>query len=215
MSHQKICKQYIASLLPANPIVLEAGARFGKDTRRMSLLWPQGHIHTFEPVPSLFNQLSDTAQKLQNVTCYNTALSDCVGTLPLHVSGGQSDACSSLLTPLTCLEERPLITFERTIMVPVTTIDAWAKKQGVTHIDFMWLDLQGAELLALEGAENILKTVKVILIEINLTERYKDAPLVNDIKTWLTLRGFKLDQEALHHETWGDALFISSHQTSS
>lgn len=208
MSHQKINKEYIASLLPANPMVLEAGARFGKDTKRMSALWPQGHIHTFEPVPALFNQLKELTKELKNVTCYNMAIADIDGSLPLHVSGGQSDACSSLLTPNTCIQERPLITFEQTILVPVTTIDTWAKEQHIDHLDFLWLDLQGAELRALKGAKQILKTVQVILIEVNLTERYKDAPLYVDIKTFLTTHGFRLDQEALHHETWGDALFI-------
>lgn len=208
MSQAKISKEYIATLLPANPIVLEAGARFGKDTRCMSLLWPQGHIHTFEPVPELFKQLSDAAQKLPNVTCYNVALANIVGSLPFHVSGGQSDACSSLLAPLSCLQERPLITFDTTITVPVTTIDAWGKKNSIDHIDFMWLDLQGAELLALEGADHILKTVRVIMIEINFTERYKQAPLEQDIHAYLTERGFELDQKAAHHETWGDALYV-------
>lgn len=210
MNQARICKKYIASQLPTDPIVLEAGARFGKDTRRMSRLWPQGHIHTFEPVPALFKQLSDATQKLSNVSCYSSALADKVGRLPLHVSGGQSDACSSLLPPLSCLEERPLITFEQTITVPVTTIDTWTTENSIKKIDFMWLDLQGAELLALQGAQNILKTVTVILIEINVTERYKNAPLYDEIKTWLTARGFKLDQESLHHATWGDALFIRS-----
>ncbi|MGE0010594.1 MAG: FkbM family methyltransferase [Candidatus Babeliales bacterium] len=204
----KISKEYIASLLPNNPIVLEAGARFGKDTKRMSLLWPQGHIHTFEPVPALYKQLFELSQTLPNVTCYNMALADKIGTLELHVSSGQSDACSSLLAPHLCLEERPLITFHETIMVPVTTIDAWAAHYNVAKLDFLWLDLQGAELLALKGAEHMLNTVQVIQVEVNRTERYKHAPLYDDIITFLNARGFKLNQEAFHHETWGDALFI-------
>ncbi len=208
MSQKKINKEYIASLLPTNPVVLEAGARFGKDTKRMSALWPHGHIHTFEPVPALFNQLKEATKELNNVTCYNMAIADIDGSLPLHVSGGQSDACSSLLTPHTCIQERPLITFEQTILVPVTTLDTWAQKHHIDHLDFLWLDLQGAELRALQGAEHILKTVQVILIEVNLTERYKDAPLYDDIKAFLIARGFRLDQEALHHDTWGDALFV-------
>lgn len=210
MSHQKISRDYIASLLPSNPLVLEAGARFGKDTRRMSILWPQGHIYTFEPVPALFAQVVELSKTLPNVTCYNMALADIVGSLPLHVSGGQSDACSSLLEPYTCLEERPLITFEQTIMVPTTTIDAWATTNAIPRLDFLWLDLQGAELLALKGATETLKTVRALLIEVNLTERYKNAPHYHDIKAFLTAHGFKLDTEALHHETWGDALFIKA-----
>jgi hypothetical protein len=56
----------------------------------------------------------------------------------------------------------------------------------------------------------MLKTVKAILIEINLTERYKNAPLYTDITSFLLSHGFTLDTEALHHETWGDALFIKA-----
>lgn len=208
MTSPKISKEYIATLLPSNPIVVEAGARFGKDTRRMSMLWPQGHIHSFEPVPALYAQVQELARTLPNVTVYNMALADTVGTLPLHVSGGQSDACSSLLAPNTCLEERPFITFNETIMVPVTTLDAWAQEHSISRIDFLWFDLQGAELLALKGATEVLKTVSVIQVEVNLTERYKNIPLYDEIKTFLEVQGFVLNQEAFHHDTWGDALFL-------
>lgn len=203
----RIGKAYIASLLPQNPTVLEAGARIGKDTRRMSKLWPEGIIHSFEPVPALYSTLLKNTRGLTNVRRYNNALSDVIDSLPLYISSGRSDACSSLLPPKECLQERPDIVFNQTETVPVTTIDAWAQKHKVDHIDFMWLDLQGVELKALQGALSILPTVKVILIEVNLTERYEGIPLYDQIKTWLQGQGFTLDQDAFHHETWGDALF--------
>ena len=47
----------IARYLPADPVIVEAGAHLGYDTLAMSRCWPRGHIHAFEPIPSIFSQL--------------------------------------------------------------------------------------------------------------------------------------------------------------
>ena len=47
----------ISPLLPNNPIVVEAGAFNGADTKEISQFWPQGTIHAFEPVPEIFTKL--------------------------------------------------------------------------------------------------------------------------------------------------------------
>jgi FkbM family methyltransferase len=44
------------------------------------------------------------------------------------------------------------------INVPVVTLGDWAYSQGTVRVDFLWLDLQGGELAALQGASRILPT---------------------------------------------------------
>src|SRR2546422_11653416 len=85
---------YIAQFLPPNPIVVEAGAHVGTDTLAMSRRWPDGHIHAFEPVPELFEQLHASVARQRNVTCYPLALSAATGGATMYVSGGASDARS-------------------------------------------------------------------------------------------------------------------------
>lgn len=55
--NENISKEYIAQFLPPNPIIIEAGAHIGRDTKKMARQWPNAHIHAFEPVPALFEIL--------------------------------------------------------------------------------------------------------------------------------------------------------------
>jgi len=209
----KISKEYLKTLLPENPIILEAGGHIGRDTIKMKKIWPESTIYTFEPVPALFEQLKKNTAHLKQVYCYPYALSNKTGKQTLYVSSGRSDACSSLKEPKECLETNPTIIFENTIEVPTITIDEWAQQNNIKKIDFMWLDLQGAELEALKSAQTILANTHVIHVEINITERYKNMPLFEEIDSWLQKQNFRCDIKTMHHETWGDALYIKKNDT--
>ena len=123
------------------------------------------------------------------------ALSDKVGTAEFFISEftwrpGLASGSGSLMTPHEHLKFDETIIFPKKITVDTTTIDIWAKQNNVTHIDFMWLDMQGHELTALKSAKTILSTVKLIFTEVEFVEAYKDQPLYKDLKDWLMAQGF-------------------------
>jgi len=192
---QSITKQFIASLLPTNPIVVEAGAFNGSDTHKMSRLWPHGTIHAFEPVPKIFKHLKKRFMRTSNVRCYPYALGNITGESSMHVSYSQYQpyqpfASSSLLSPKEHLKKYPHITFPETIAVKVFTLDDWAAQEGILNIDLLWLDMQGMELDMLKASPNMLRTVKVIYMEVSHQEMYEGAPLYNEVKEWLEAHNF-------------------------
>lgn len=89
-------------------------------------------------------------------------------------------------------------------------VDTLASKNHIPidKLNFWNLDIQGAELLALKGAGNILKTVDVIYTEVNIEEVYKGCPHVNEIDAYLSLFGFARVATTMTRENWGDALYI-------
>ena len=201
-----IPKEFIAQFLPNNPVIVEAGAHIGRDTKKMIKVWPHAIIHVFEPVQELFTELQKNVAKYPSIHCYPYALSNQNGTASFHVSSGRSTATSSLLQPKEYLKEHPTTQFEiRT--VPTTTLDAWAQQHAISHIDFLWLDMQGGELLALEGATQLLPTVTAIYAEVNFVERYEHNPTYAEIKRFLASYGFRSIKEAFN-DIWGNALFI-------
>ncbi len=204
-----IPKSYIAQFLPSNPIILEAGAHIGRDTIKMAKEWPHATIHAFEPVPHLFEELKKNTTTVSNVHCYNVALSNQSGSATFYQSGGRSTATSSLLAPKEYLKEHPTTTFEK-IIVPTITLDDWAKCNRIIQVDFMWLDMQGAELLALQAGIDLLKTVKAIYCEVSFQERYENNPLAHTIKAWLAQQGFMSIKEDIQNKPWGNVLFIKS-----
>ncbi|MGB8700647.1 MAG: FkbM family methyltransferase [Thermosynechococcaceae cyanobacterium] len=58
------------------------------------------------------------------------------------------------------------------------------------RIDFMKLDIQGAELMALQNATNTLKGTSVIQCEVEFVELYENQPLFADIDAFLRSQGF-------------------------
>jgi len=54
------------------------------------------------------------------------------------------------------------------------------------------IDTQGYELEILKGAENVLKTSGVLILELNLIEIHKGVPLADEVIVWLKSRGFQM-----------------------
>jgi 2-O-methyltransferase len=204
-----ITKHIIKQFLPHNPTIVEAGAHIGRDTLKMSLLWPDGIIYAFEPVPTLFTQLIARTVKHNNIFCYSLALSNSIGYAPFYVSSGASTAVSSLLRPKEYSIDRPEVTFELTY-VSTVTLDYWAQQNNITTIDFLWLDIQGAELQVLQASPTILWTVKALLIEASLTERFEHNPLYYELRSWIENQSFTAIQEDIPKHNKLNIFFVTN-----
>lgn len=199
--------------LPENPIILEAGAYDGADSLIMKNYWPKAQLHTFEPIPQLYQQLVSKTETQEDMYAYKYALGDYIGIATFYVSEfaekpGIPSASSSLLRPKDHLIHAPHVLFNSEITVPIITIDEWAKENGVKSIDFMWLDMQGYELNALKAAPQIMKTVKAILTEVEFVEAYEGQYLFDDVKTWLEEQGFVMIARNFYCNWFADALFV-------
>lgn len=192
--------------LPTNATIIEAGANIGRDSIALHTLFAQATIYAFEPVPHLFEQLQKNVAHIANIHYYQVALSNKNGFATMYVGNEKAQAMSSLLEPHEIILKRPELSFNQ-IEVPTITIDTWAQKENVKHIDFMWLDMQGTELMTLQASPIIVATVKTILIEVSLSERYKNNPLYVEVHEWFTQNGFSLIIEHLHHGHWGNVLY--------
>jgi 2-O-methyltransferase len=200
--------KFIGQFLPKNPVILEAGAHIGGDSIKMALAWKGVKIHAFEPIPDVYRKLISRTFFFKGITTYPVALGASTGQAKIFVSKGDSDASSSLLAPKEHLKTDPGVFFEEGITINTITIDEWAKVNNVTHIDFMWLDMQGYELAALMSGTNVLKTVKAIYTEIFLSELYEGAPLFDQVKAWLETQGFKVEKLEMVSQQSGNALFV-------
>jgi hypothetical protein len=99
------------------------------------------------------------------------------------------------------------VDFSETVEVDVVRLDDWARENQVPKIDFMWLDLQGYELIALQGAEEVLKQVSVIHIEVSHKPLFENGVLYPELRQWLGARGFKPRIDATFR-LGGNVLFV-------
>jgi FkbM family methyltransferase len=192
-----------------NPLIIEAGAFDGTDTRSFLDFWPLANVHSFEPEPELFNGLVKRFMNDSRVKLYNLALSPNadVKTITLKTFQGTPHASSSILSPSLHLSIHPDLNFEREISCDAITVDQWHKAEGISKLDLMWLDLQGAELDILNEATETLSKTNVIHIEVNRVALYEGSATRDDILHFLTNMGFKLEIERIPVIS-GNALYV-------
>lgn len=196
--------------IPSNPIIIEAGAHIGSDSGRFAQLWKDAKIYAFEPVPEVYSQLVENTSQYKNIKTVPLALSDKNGETKMFVSSGRSDASSSLLAPKEHLDVHPDVLFNNTIDVETITLDDFCLKNNISHIDFMWLDMQGYELPMLMAAKNMISKISVIYSEVSLIETYEGVSTYQKYKEWMEGVGFKVYKEYFPWKDMGNVLFVKT-----
>jgi hypothetical protein len=70
------------------------------------------------------------------------------------------------------------------------------------------MDVQGAELMVLQGAGDFINSIKIIWLEVSKVHLYKDQPLVGEVYAFMTDNYFVLAKDCVE-EVQGDQLYIS------
>jgi hypothetical protein len=118
---------------------------------------------------------------------------------------------SSLLEMKTHLAEHPAVHYVKQIKGKTLTVNSFFKRNSIEHpekYNFWNFDIQGAELMELKGSTDYIKYIKIINIEVNVKELYKDCALMGEIDNFLAKYGFKRVLTNLTSYGWGDALYI-------
>tara|TARA_Y100001970_G_C13568886_1_gene525205 strand:- start:52 stop:504 length:453 start_codon:yes stop_codon:yes gene_type:complete len=104
----------------------------------------------------------------------------------------------------------PEIKYINEMEVETNTINQiFQNKYNIKEFNFMNLDIQGAELLALKGSDNILRYIDAIYTEVNLDEIYLNCARIEDIDKYLEIFGFERVLLATpESDLWGDALYV-------
>ena len=107
----------------------------------------------------------------------------------------------------------PHIYVTESVNMESKTLDTIIKLNGINlgEIDFLNLDIQGAELMALKGMKNNLRYINYIYTEVNTAHLYKDCALMKEIDCFLKNFGFDRVETNMTQFEWGDAFYIKSH----
>jgi hypothetical protein len=71
-------------------------------------------------------------------------------------------------------------------------LDTYVRRANLPTPDFMKLDVQGAELDVLRGAESCMQSAKYVLMEVSLHRWNKDAPMIEEVISYMAERNFEL-----------------------
>jgi FkbM family methyltransferase len=124
-------------------------------------------------------------------------------------NNGQS---SSFLEFGTHLDEHPGINFSEKIKIPVKRMIDVVNEYNININDYNFLnvDIQGYELEAFKGFDNLLNNFDFIYCEVNEKELYVGCPLINEIDEYLNTFNFKRVLTNITGHGWGDAFYIKT-----
>lgn len=118
--------------------------------------------------------------------------------------------CSSILDLGLHKNLFPSVNFTSKQVKKTTTLDNIFDKYLVgMKIDLLNIDIQGAELKALQGLKKNIHKVKTLYLEVNSDHMYKDCALINELDSFLSGFGFKrVETQMYSNHPWGDAFYI-------
>lgn len=137
--------------------VFDVGSNIGEWTNMVRQYQPNADIHMFEIVPDTYNRMLSNIKLDSKMFPNSFGLLDKNGTVPIKYKTTY-DALSTVVTDLR-LDESEM----RTGLA--FTGDQYVESRGIEHIDYLKLDVEGAEGLAMEGFYNTLKDGKVSILQ--------------------------------------------------
>lgn len=149
-----------------------------------------------EANPNKWQGLHEGLRSLPNQYLCRAAITDKDGeTIPFHIYN-HAEASSIYAVGKDLSKWYPDHKVIETVQVPTITVDSMLAKFGfdVNRISFMSLDVQGAELLALRGAKQVLSSpsLKHIYMEVVWADFYEGGCLQSELTEALAAFGFKL-----------------------
>jgi FkbM family methyltransferase len=155
----------LGNLVKAGQTVVDVGANFGWYTTLFSrCVGSTGRVHAFEPVPTTYERLQENLglNQLQDfVSATRSAVGEAPGQAKMHIFKNLSSANASM----SALDQKEYDVVE----APIIRLDDYLKDNGVRHVDFLKVDVEGAELMVLKGARGLLAApdAPLIMVEIN------------------------------------------------
>jgi FkbM family methyltransferase len=193
-----------------NPLVVDIGANTGQSIAKIRRHLPGSTIHSFEPSPSVFRELTANTQGIGRLHLWNCAIAAENGELILN-ENANSDMSSVLP-----LGPNGWGTVVNQTVVKCRTLDEFVDTEQIDHVDILKIDTQGYELEVFKGAESTMQANKIgmVFFEVNFAALYLNLPSLPELFEFLTSRGYRLvSVYDIHHDRglagWADALFIS------
>ena len=215
-------------------VIFEVGSADGTDTRQfLSKFGSNLKIYTFDPDPTNIKAMSsqdgvdvkgNPNHKLRTdarhtFTPVAIAAQDgrTVFTRSRNVNGPGGGVdwgrySGSIYEPKTIVNSPkygnrwPMIKYDEKIEVETRSLDSFCEENSIDHIDFLWMDVQGAEKEVFLGAKNMLGKIDYIYTEYHEEEMYEGATNLQTIKDLLT--SYDLEQNWTYNDVeGGDVLF--------
>jgi FkbM family methyltransferase len=145
---------------------------------------------------------------IKNLVLLNGVISDSENEIEFNIPTWEEAGSICKIKP----KEESSLTKLCSYTTKTTTLPKILKDNNLDYklYDFLVMDIQGAELLALKGMDEIIDNFEYIFTEVSIKSQYEDGVLIPELKSYLESHGFELVEiKTTNHNTfeYGDALF--------
>jgi FkbM family methyltransferase len=170
-THEPAVVEGLEELVQPGWTAIDVGANIGYFTLLMAnRVGPRGKVIAFEPLAENFRILQENIKlnSHPNVVAENCALMSSSERVELR------SATPGAITWVASVRVKQDSAVESE-SVEAISLDEYVQKKGIAKVDFLKIDVEGAEESVLDGAINVLERDKpVLLIELHELDRFKD-----------------------------------------
>jgi FkbM family methyltransferase len=175
-------------------VVFDIGSRDALQSVEFAMWFPSAKVYAFEANPNAIDLCTKTLDHYKdnsvNIEIIPYACHNHNGNVSFYPVYNGNVGASSLLE--TSNHSRSRTWKQKKITVKCVRVDEWCKKNNIDKIDILWMDVQGAEKMVLEGIGDMLSDVKIIQTEIGLQELYKGQMMKKYLDEYLEKYGFEM-----------------------
>ncbi|MCF3569779.1 FkbM family methyltransferase [Planktothrix agardhii] len=188
--------------------IILIGAYDGKTLKRLNL--PNTvKILVIDANQGAVERLQENFADSPNIQVVQAAIANHNDTVTLHLTSLESS--SSILPWKQYSEIYPNIKEIQQLTLSSRTLDTLLEELNLSPSDFniLILDIQGAELLALEGANQLLNTLDAIYTNVHYQELFEGGALAEEVNQFLS--DYKFDivaEDTPYHPAWGEAFYV-------
>jgi len=190
--------------------IVHCGASYGQERDYYASMGLE-EVIWIEAIPEVFDQLAINIEPYPNQIAVNACLGDVDGNeVVFNVSNNEAQS-SSYLQLGTHKTAHPEVHYVKTFKTKTSRLDRVLYNMDI-EIGKGWLlvgDLQGAEMLMLKGAGDLLHKFDACYLEVNTQAVYEGCALKDEVEGFLANFGFVGADEMIYEQWgWGDKLFV-------
>ena len=160
----------------------------------------------FEALPEKVNIINNKypGLKVINAVLTNTVDDDIIFNITNNYQS------SSILKLKHHLIEHPDVYITKRVSMKTNTLKNIFEQQKleISKYNFINIDIQGAELIALDGMGDLINNIDYIYAEVNQKELYDGCATIEIFDLFLKQKGFKRVKIEMLSHGWGDAFYI-------